>query len=134
MAGGRGRQGQDSRHWFAAGLIGMALLGACTIERASPAVDVPGGDPARGRQLIGAYGCGACHAVPGVTGARAQVGPPLTNWAQRVYIAGSLPNTPESLIPWLVDPQAVEPGTAMPNVGLTEQQARDIAAYLYTIR
>ena len=97
--------------------------------------DLPGGDPERGRQLIRAtYGCGACHVIPGVAGAYGKVGPPLDFWAERVYIAGNLPNQPPYLVRWLRDPQAVEPGTAMPNLGVTEIDARDIAAYLYTLR
>lgn len=94
---------------------------------------VAGGDPGRGHSVILAYGCGACHSIPGVRGAVAWVGPPLTEWARRGYVAGRLPNTPENLVPWLVDPQAISPGSAMPNLGLTEAEARDAAAYLYTV-
>ena len=97
--------------------------------------DVPGGNPERGRQLLQkSYGCGACHVIPGVTGATGLVGPPLTSWARRAYIAGNLPNTPENLVRWIRNPQEVEPGTAMPNLGVGAGEARDIAAYLYTIR
>jgi cytochrome c1 len=95
---------------------------------------VAGGDPARGRQAISAYGCGACHLVPGVTGAQGMVGPPLTAFAKRGYIGGEAPNTTSSLIRWLMNPQSIEPGTAMPALGVTEAKARDMAAYLYTLR
>jgi cytochrome c1 len=61
------------------------------------------------------------------------VGPPLNDWSERGYIAGELPNNAENLIRWIMDPQGVEPGTDMPNLGVTEEQARDIAAYLFTL-
>jgi cytochrome c1 len=70
--------------------------------------------------------------MPGVPNADGLVGPPLAGFARRTVIGGVLPNTPPNLIIWLRDPQAVTPGNAMPNVGLTDAQARDIAAYLYT--
>lgn len=93
-----------------------------------------GGDPGAGASLIRAYGCGTCHTIPGVRGADGKVGPPLTAFAYRTYVAGNLFNTPENLIAWIMDPQAVEPGTAMPTLGVTEDQAQHIAAYLYTLR
>ncbi len=93
-----------------------------------------GGDPQHGKQLIQAYGCGACHTIPGVHGARGVVGPPLMFFARRTMIAGELPNSPDNLVRWIENPAAVEPKTAMPNLGLTDQQAHDVAAYLYTLR
>jgi cytochrome c len=88
------------------------------------------GDPNRGRLLADQYGCGTCHRIPGVPGARGQVGPSLEQMGRRGYIAGILPNTEPAMIAWLLDPEALEPRTAMPDVGLTEGQARDIAALL----
>jgi cytochrome c1 len=79
-------------------------------------------------------GCAACHVIPGVRGADGKVGPPLTGIGSRIMIAGQVPNTPDNLIRWIRDPQAIEPGTAMPNLGVSEPTARDIAAYLYTLR
>ncbi len=61
------------------------------------------------------------------------VGPPLDDWSERRFIAGSFPNEPEMLVQWIRFPQAIEPGNAMPNMGVTEQDARDISAYLYTL-
>jgi cytochrome c2 len=52
----------------------------------------------------------------------------------RIYIAGVLRNTPDNMIAWLRNPQAIVPGNAMPNMGLDGEQARDIAGYLYTLR
>ncbi len=113
--------------------IGALLIG-CDRTSNSPAVAVPGGDPTRGVRALQSYSCGSCHGIPNVPGANAKVGPPLTNWAERRYIAGELPNTPESLVRWIMNPEAIEPGTAMPNMGVSEADARDIAAYLYTLR
>ncbi len=93
-----------------------------------------GGDAERGRMLIDRYGCDACHTIPGVRGAHALVGPPLAGVASRVYIAGVIENTPVNLMRWIKDPPGVDSATAMPNVGVTDQDARHIAAYLYTLR
>jgi len=120
-------------------LAGLALvlgaapsLAGCGDE--AQARPVPGGQAERGKQLIAAYGCGSCHMIPGVDAARGMVGPPLMKFARRVYIAGEVPNTNQFLVRWITVPQAIEPGTAMPNLGVSQAQARDIAAYLYTLR
>jgi cytochrome c len=104
---------------------------ACREENVRPRHEVSGGDVARGRVKIAAYGCGSCHSIGGVPGANSNVGPPLDAYAARSYIAGALPNTPEMLVRWIMDPQEIEPGTAMPDLGVVEADARDIAAYLY---
>ncbi len=91
------------------------------------------GDPGRGQRAIEAYGCGSCHAIPGIRGANGMVGPPLDHWAERRTIAGEVPNDPARLITWLTVPQSIEPGSAMPNMGVSDGQARDIASYLYTL-
>ena len=88
------------------------------------------GDPRRGEAAIAGYGCGSCHVIPGVNRARGMVGPPLTDFARRTYIAGHVFNTPNNLAAWIRRPDSVEPGTVMPTLGVTEQEARDIAAYL----
>ena len=93
-----------------------------------------GGDPYRGAQAIQRNGCHSCHRIPGIRGTTSYVGPPLSAWSERQYIAGNLQNSPDNLIAWIMNPQAIEPGTAMPNMGIDEQEARDIAAYLYTLR
>lgn len=94
---------------------------------------VAGGDPERGRSLIPEYGCGSCHVIPGVPGAQGKVGPPLTHFAERSFIAGNLRNEPAALARWIRFPSHIEPGTAMPDLGVSEAHARDIAAYLYTL-
>ncbi|HEX7130245.1 MAG TPA: cytochrome c oxidase assembly protein [Rhodanobacteraceae bacterium] len=91
-------------------------------------------DAQRGAQLIDQYGCGACHTIPGIGGADGLVGPPLTHWSQRSTIAGVLPNDPDNLAMWISHPQHVLPGVDMPEMGVSEQDARYISAYLYTIR
>jgi cytochrome c2 len=95
--------------------------------------EVPGGDPQRGQQAIERYQCGACHDIPGVPGARGMVGPPLGNVANRSIIGGRLPNTPDNLSHWIQDPQGVDPGNAMPNLGVSAGEARDMTAYLYSL-
>ncbi len=93
-----------------------------------------GGDPYRGRDQIRRYGCDSCHTIPGVSTADALVGPPLTRIALRTYLAGRLENTPENMQRWIRNPWSIDERTAMPNMGVTERDARDIAAFLYTLR
>lgn len=111
-----------------------ALLCGCQGDIEGTAAAMTGGSPTRGRQVIRRYGCESCHSIPGVAGARGQVGPPLDNIASRSYLAGRLPNSPDNMIRWIRDPQSVEPGTLMPQMGVSEQDGKDIAAYLYTLR
>ena len=93
-----------------------------------------GGEPERGRVALRKYGCQTCHTIPGVEGANGLVGPPLDRIGSRVYLAGRLENTPENMMRWIRDPQSIEPGTAMPDMQVSEGDGRDIAAYLYTLR
>ena len=93
-----------------------------------------GGDARLGRTDIRKYGCNTCHEISGVPGARGLIGPSLDGIGQRYYIAGELPNTPDNLMLWIEHPRQVESHTAMPEMGVTEQDSRDIAAYLYTLR
>lgn len=112
----------------------ILLLAGCRAasEYARVEKTVPNGDAEAGRAAIAAYGCGSCHFIEGVRNAVAYVGPPLIEYEQRHYIAGNLPNTPDNLIYWIQFPQLVEPGTAMPDLDVTETDARNIAAYLYS--
>lgn len=118
--------------WFTTSLWRVALLVlpaiACSSDRRSTDVDVP--DPERGRELANTSGCGACHIIGGVHEANGTIGPPLTGIAQRSYIAGMLPNTPQNLALWIRVPQSVKPGNAMPDLGLSTREAEDIAAFL----
>lgn len=117
---------------LAAGVAASA--GACGDARGAPEMKVAGGDADRGVRAIGTYGCGACHVIPGIREAIGNVGPPLTSFSRRSIIAGRMPNTVDALVHWIRTPQEVDPGTAMPDLNVTERDARDIAAYLYTLR
>jgi cytochrome c1 len=95
---------------------------------------VIGGEPATGRRIIAAYECGVCHTIPGIQGAHGIVGPPLTAFASRQFIAGVVPNEPTLLVRWVQDAPSIAPHTAMPDLGLSDDEARHVAAYLYTLR
>ncbi|HEY3553927.1 MAG TPA: c-type cytochrome [Casimicrobiaceae bacterium] len=93
-----------------------------------------GGDPDRGRYVLLQYGCITCHDIPGVVGAAIPVGPPLDGMALRSFIGGVMPNSAENMVRWLLAPQQFVPDGAMPNLGVTERDARDMAAYLESLR
>jgi cytochrome c len=112
----------------------LAALGGCGGAAQRNASALTGGDPHRGAAAISRYGCGSCHEIRGIRGAHGLVGPPLTNVGNRQYIAGMLSNTPDNLVRWVQNPKTVNDRTIMPNLGLSGQDATDIAAYLYSIR
>lgn len=121
--------------------LGALLLSSgCTSDIAAP--NVPGGDAQLGKRLAARYQCGACHRIPEVPAGRAgmgaglgpTLGPDLARFGRRSYIAGGIPNQPAALVSWLRDPPAMKPGTAMPNMGVSADDARHLAAYLYTLR
>jgi cytochrome c len=112
----------------------LLIATACHPQDDRSARQLTGGDPERGRDLIYAHGCGSCHTVPGVRSATGLVGPPLDGIADRMYLAGQLPNTPDNMQRWIREPQSVEAGTAMPNMNVSKGDARNMAAYLYTLR
>lgn len=106
---------------------------------AAPPARIPGeaersGDPGRGVLAMQQYACTTCHLIPGMVGARAHVGPPLTGIAQRKYLAGTLPNSPENMLRWIRDPKGVSPATLMPDLSVDEAHARDMVAYLFTLK
>jgi putative membrane protein len=115
-------------------LIVLVIPGCSGADSAHAASLVVGGDAERGVAAIRKYGCASCHTIPGIRDAKALVGPNLTNIAARSYIAGVISNTPEHMMQWIQNPQAVDNKTAMPNMGVTERDARDIATYLYTLK
>ena len=121
---------------FVATVVLAAALVSCTGDRETGVRYTvrTGGIAQRGEGVIMDKNCGSCHTIPGVNGAKGVVGPPLMFFSRRTFIAGQLPNNPDNLIRWIRSPQSVEADTAMPNLGLTEQQARDVAAYLYQLR
>ncbi|HYG42769.1 MAG TPA: c-type cytochrome [Bordetella sp.] len=103
------------------------------VPPARPAAGLRVGDAQAGRKAMQQYLCVTCHAIPGVVGATRHVGPPLQGIARQQYIAGILPNTPANMVRWLRDPTAIDPNSAMPNLDISEQDARDMAAFLYTL-
>ena len=111
-----------------------ALLSSCSTGEAKMAALETGGDVQRGSAAIYKYGCGACHTIGGISNARGLVGPPLTGIAARMYVAGVLQNTPENVVHWIQDPKGVDEKTAMPKLGVSKQDATDIAAYLYSTK
>lgn len=115
-------------------LAGVVSTSACTHGEADAMALTHGGDAARGKQLIRLYGCGSCHTIPRVPGAEATVGPSLQGEATHAYIAGVIPNQPENMIRWIMDPPSVDEKTAMPNLHVSAVDARDIAAYIYTLQ
>ena len=115
-------------------VAGVLVAGLLLRDRAEPRFRLAGASADRGRDALIAYGCGSCHTIPGVPDADATVGPPLSGWANRTYVAGMLPNTPPELVRWITNPQAVVPGNAMPDLGVSDPAARDMAAYLYGLR
>lgn len=90
-----------------------------------------GGDPRQAPNLIRRYGCGGCHTISALAGADGKVAAPLDALRKRVYIGGVLQNTPDNLVRWIVSPRTFSPQTAMPNTGITQAEARHVAAFLY---
>jgi cytochrome c2 len=121
--------------WISGSFLLLAtLLGGCNKDADETAISMVGGNPDHGRKIIVTYGCIACHTIPGVNGANALVGPPLTRMAARTYVGGVLQNTPANMIQWIQNPPGVDPKTAMPNLHVTQGDARDITTYLYTLQ
>jgi cytochrome c2 len=116
-------------------LVFVAFMG-CRRSVEQQAAAMTGGEPARGKELVRRYGCVSCHAIPGVAGiaGRDTIGPSLEGIAGKDHLAGKLPNEPKKMIRWIRDPQGLQPGSVMPDMGITEQDGRDIAAFLYTLR
>lgn len=112
----------------------VALLAGCGRTSDLPAEVVAGGDADRGRAALERHDCGVCHVIPGVRGAPGQVGPSLQDFAHRPNLAGKFATGGENIVRWIIDPPAMAPQTAMPAVGVTEAEARDMAAYLLTLR
>jgi cytochrome c len=125
-----------------AGVLLLILAGIATavgvlvpreLDPARELTAFTGGDPARGQELIRQKGCPTCHVIPGIAEATGLVGPPLAQFASRAYVGGVVPNTPDNLVAWIMDPPKIDPLTAMPATGVSEAEARDVAAYLYTL-
>lgn len=116
------------------GLVAACGDGAGGDRAGAPVVRVAGGDAVRGAHALVTYGCGSCHVIPGIDGATGPAAAPLDAFALRTTIAGEATNTPGQLVVWIMHPQTIAPRTAMPDLGVRAADARDIAAYLYTLR
>jgi cytochrome c len=125
--------GRRARHVAALLPVAAGILWACGPSPVPPP-GITSGSPLRGAETIERFGCGSCHVIPGISEAEGDVGPPLTDFGQRKFIAGAVANNEGNLVRWLLDPDAVEPGTVMPDLGLSVQEAHDVAAYLYSLR
>ena len=110
------------------------VLASCNVAAKKHAAAITGGDPDRGASNISRYGCGSCHTIPGITGAHGMVGPSLSGIGNREFIADALPNQPVNLMRWVRDPHGVQGNSVMPNLGVTSEDAMDIAAYLYSLK
>ena len=122
-----------SRHVTGAVLFLLTVAG-CSQSEIPPEQRVVGADPAAGRAVIAAVACGVCHVIPGIQGANGIVGPSLAGFGRRQLIGGVAPNHPAVLVRWVKDAPSIAPDTGMPEMPVTEAQARDIAAYLFTLR
>lgn len=111
-----------------------AAAAAWLLCAAIPPAGAETGEVARGQALTARYHCGSCHRIPGVPAARGTLAVTLEDFGRRSYIAGRVANTPEMLARWLHQPQAVVPGTLMPDLGVSRADAHDMAAYLGTLR
>jgi cytochrome c len=112
-------------------VVGDLVVRGFRREAATPVWEAPAHLTHPGRRAIVHHGCGGCHVIPGIRHATGRVGPRLNGFRDQMYIAGVLPNVPENLIAFLLDPTHINPRTAMPNLNLTEEEAQAIAAYLY---
>ena len=115
-----------------AGVLASIWTCGCSSSMSDASV-ITGGDPRKGAAAIYRYGCGSCHTISRIENARGLVGPPLDGIRNRYYVAGMLNNNPDNLMSWIRNPKAVNPKTAMPALGLSAQDATDIAAFLYSL-
>jgi cytochrome c1 len=121
------------RRALALAFVAGVLIAGCA-RPGEPVPAVAGGRAEAGRNALASHPCVNCHVIPGVPGSRGVVGPPLSSWAGRAYVGGRLTNTPENVVRWIRAAPAFDPEVAMPEMGVSEQDARDMAAYLFTLR
>lgn len=94
---------------------------------------MPFADASRGKAAIERVGCASCHSIPGIRWPKGKGAPALEGLAERALIAGRIPNEPQLLARFVRNAPAVAPGTTMPSMPLSEQESRDVAAYLYEV-
>ncbi|MCR5875325.1 c-type cytochrome [Phenylobacterium sp. J426] len=120
------------RRRFVAMSLAAITLGACAETSVRPR-QLAGADPARGRDAAERVVCAACHEIPGIAWPRGRMGGSLAGFGGRPLIAGRLPNQPDILVRWVRDAPSLIPGTGMPPQDLSPAEARDVAAFLYTL-
>jgi cytochrome c1 len=118
---------------LAAALLALSAWGLAGCDSGAKLAPGTSGDPELGKLALTQYACQSCHKIPGVIGSEVYVGRPLEGIAKRRFIAGNLLNNQDNLMRWIRDPQSVYPETAMPNLGVSEKDARHISAYLLTL-
>jgi cytochrome c len=116
--------------WLLFGWLGAS----CSHEDERLAQELTGGDIQRGKAAFRKYGCGTCHEIHGEQTAQGHAGPAFHDFGEQQYLPGGLINSPDTLVRWIRHPREIEPLTAMPELDVTERDARDLAAYLYTQR
>lgn len=123
------------------GLLFLALVAGCSSEKppgqggeGTATAAAASGDAANGKKLIDQYACLSCHTIPGFDGPQGSMGPTLEAFASRKVIAGGIANERRTVAAYLQNPQAVDPQNRMPPLGISEAEARDITAYLFTLQ
>lgn len=115
-------------------ILTLILIGSCDYFKQKPLKKkIPEDQVSYGKELVQSYGCTSCHIIPGMVGNPADLGPDLSNWSKRKYIAGEVPNRHKELSTWLMKPHAIDPQTTMPNLGISEKEAHAIATFLHTL-
>ena len=112
----------------------LALLSAACSDKSGGPREIAGADPARGLEIAREVGCAACHETPGIAWPRGSAGPSLDGFGDSPLIAGRFPNQPDQLVRWVRDAPSMAPETGMPATPITEAEARDVAAWLYTLQ
>ncbi|HEY0584805.1 MAG TPA: c-type cytochrome [Pseudoduganella sp.] len=126
------KNGRAARIGLVALVLPLALC-ACQPRKPYPPAG-EGGDPRRGRALLAQFQCGSCHHIPDVEAARGKAAPSLAEFGLRSYIAGRWPNRQANLVRWISSPRSMDPATLMPDMGVSDEDARHIAAYLYSLK
>jgi len=122
--------------WRMLPFLAMAVLCAgCDMgsKPEPPYKDPPPNQRIKSQALLVQYQCGSCHEIPQVPSSRNGIGPSLEGFGRRSYIAGEIPNSHGALTRWIVFPGTLVPGTRMPAMGVSPQDASDIASYLLTL-
>jgi mono/diheme cytochrome c family protein len=115
-------------------LLAALTFLACHREPAAPQ-EPPRGNAERGKQLILQHGCNVCHIAPGVGGTQGMLGPTLAGFALRPTISnGTVANTPDNVEKFIMAPASMNPASAMPPLNVNVEDAKDLAAYLRTLK